>query len=107
LSFFLQGVTEQAADAVNRARELQHLHSQWRQDAISVSNSALLQRLIDHLFTSPIFTITSAQKSLGVTYRSIQKNVEKLVALSIVTPLSQQRGRAYVATAILDITGKS
>jgi len=66
--------------------------------------SALLVRLVDSLFALPVITIPEAQRLLGVTYRSAQRNVEKLVTAGILRPVGDASyGKTYLAAEILDI----
>lgn len=59
---------------------------------------------MDSLFSSPVITIPEAQRLLGVTYRSAQRNVEKLVTAGILQPVGDASyGKTYLAAEILDI----
>jgi Fic family protein len=108
LTFFLQGVSQQAQDAIDRAKKLQDLQIEWRQMVTQTRASASLVHLTESLFKSPIVTIPMVQKTLGVTYRSAQLDAEKLIRLGILQPISSrsQRGKAFVAAKILHITGE-
>lgn len=102
--FFLHGVTDQARDAIVCAKQLQDLQTAWHERLMQARTSALLVRLADSLFAAPVITIPEAQRLLGVTYRSAQRNVEKLVTAGILRPVGDASyGKAYLATEILDI----
>lgn len=104
LTFFVQGVAEQSHDAIRRARSLQAIQQNWREQVTQARTSALLLRLIDALFATPFLTIPQAAKLLGVTYPSAQRNVEKLVESGILRPLTENiYGRLFVADAILQV----
>jgi len=62
LEFFLRGVAVQSRDAIARARQIQDLQAQWRQQLTQTRASALLLRLVDSLFDTPMLTIPQAQK---------------------------------------------
>jgi Fic family protein len=104
LLFFLRGVAEQARDAIRRSKRLQDLQSEWRQHLTHARASALLLYLIDSLFASPFLTIPGAQHLLGVTYRTAQRNIGKLMAAGI---LQQQGdtsyGRTFLAERVLRV----
>lgn len=103
-AFFLHGVAEEAGDAVKRARKLQDLRENWHQRLAQARASALLMRLVDTLFDRPILTIPQAQRLLNVTYRSAQRNVEKLIQAGILQPVSDTvYGRTYIANEIIDV----
>ncbi len=90
VQFFLQGVNDQSKDAVRRSTRLLNLWQQYRDKMQAARSSALLLQLVDELFAFPAVTITYAQRQLGVTYRSAQLNVQKLVDAGI---LKEQTGR--------------
>lgn len=106
ISFFLEGVAEQSRDAVFRARRLQDLRTDWHERLTEARASALLLQLADHLFDSPVITIPEAERLLGVTYRSAQLNVEKLVDADILRQVGEADYRkTFVAGEILDVVG--
>ena len=104
LVFFLNGVKEQSQDALSRARQLQDLQLTWRTQLTQARSSALLLRLTDSLFASPVLTIPQAQALLDVTYRSAQQNVEKLIEAGILLQVSEgDYNKTFAAPAILTI----
>ena len=105
LLFFLRGVAEQARDAVARARRLQDLREEWHRRLAQARTSALTLRLVDLLFTSPILTISQAQRLLQVgSYHSARKHVEKLVNAGILQSEGDATyGKTYVAAEILRV----
>jgi Fic family protein len=106
VAFFLMGIKEQAQDAVTRARQLQDLQEGWRSRLTEVRTSALLLRLADALFESPVITIPEAQRLLDVTYRTAKLNIEKLVDAGILSQVGQNDyGKTFVAGEILDVVG--
>ena len=103
IDFFLQGVTEQANDAVRRTRELLDLSESYRRKIAPSRNAGVLSTLIDGLFASPAITISSVASNLGMSYPAAKKNVQKLVALHILKPRRSNRGSVYVAEDLLKI----
>jgi Fic family protein len=102
--FFLQGVIEQSRDAAARAKRLQDLQIAWRDALTQGRASALLPKLADSLFASPILTIPRAQRLLEVTYHTAKSNVEKLVAAGILRPGPESAGsKTFVADEVLSI----
>jgi Fic family protein len=107
MGFFLNGVAYQARDAVTRAKQLQDLQLKWREQLMQARASALLIRLADSLFASPFITIPQAQKILGVTYPSAQRNVERLVKAGILHPVGETSyGKVFSSQAILELIGE-
>ncbi|MBD2017219.1 Fic family protein [Microcoleus sp. FACHB-53] len=106
LLFFLRGVTEQSRDAVVRAKRLQDLQLEWRQLLTQARASALVPRLADSLFESPVLTIPNAQAILDVSYRSAQQNVEKLVNAGILVQAGEASyNKVFLAPEVLKIIG--
>ena len=70
---------------------------------MKVRGSALLLRLIDSLFASPVLTIPQVQHLLGITYRSAKANVEKLVQVEILKRSGESSyGKTYLAPEIIE-----
>ncbi|MCC6446581.1 MAG: Fic family protein [Armatimonadetes bacterium] len=102
--FFLQGVASQSRDAVERAKQLQDLQQEWRRQLIEAKSPALCSALMESLFVSPLVSIPQAQKIMGVTYKSAQRNTLKLVEAGILKSLEDRvYGKKYIAPAILSI----
>lgn len=104
IRFFLLGVAEQAADAVRRAQRLQDLKEDWRHRLTRAQASTLLLALADALFEYPVVTIPQAQRILGVTYRTAQLNVAKLVDAGILAQIGNvSYGKVFFAKDIIEI----
>ena len=104
LLFFLRGIADQAEDAATRARKLQDLREDWHRRLAQARTSALALRLADALFQTPVLTIPQAQRLLGVTYPSAQRNVEKLVQVGILQLVGgTSYGKTYTAPELLDM----
>ncbi|MHB1464547.1 MAG: Fic family protein [Thermoleophilia bacterium] len=104
LAFFLDGVTTQSKDAIGRAKALNDLQAEWRGRLARARASALLPKLADSLFTSPVITVPNAQRVLDVTYRSAKLNIGKLVDAGVLIEVgAAARNRIYVAHEILKI----
>ena len=102
LLFFLRGVLAQAHDAIGRAKRLQDLQLEWRSRLIQARASALLLRLADSLFESPMLTVPQAQSVLGITYRAARLNVQKLVQMGLLKKVGESDyGKLFVAETVL------
>lgn len=103
--FFLDGVAEQAADAMSRAKRLSDLQQDWRNRLTTARSTGLTLKLADSLFESPIITIPQAEKLLDVTYRGAKLNVDKLVDVGILSQNVQgSNAKVFLAREILAIT---
>jgi Fic family protein len=105
---FSRGVAEQAIDANNRAKRLQDLQIEWRQQLIKARASASCLHLADSLFESPMLSISKAQQILGVTYHSAQRSVERLVKAGVLRQRGETAyGKTFVAEEILRAVGEA
>lgn len=104
ITYFLRGVAEQSKDAVKRAHRLMELRETYRTKLQSARASALLLQLVDQLFSVPAVTIAGMTKSLKVTARSAQLNVDKLMAAGILREVTgRERNRIFAAPEIIRI----
>lgn len=102
--FFLRGVAEQSRDAVKRSTRLLDLWREYRERLQSARSPALLLRLTDELFSYPMLTIARLAERLGVTPRTAQLNVDKLMAAGIlIETTGRQRNRVFVAPQIIHL----
>ena len=106
--FFLRGVEEQARDAIVRAKRLQDLQIEWKERLSHARASALVLRLADSLFVSPLITIPEAQRILGVKqYHTARKSIEKLISVGILKQVGESSyGKTFVAEEILQTIGE-
>ena len=102
--FFLRAIEVQAKDAIARSDQLLRLWQAYRDSLQGARASALLLQLVDNLFAYPAITNAGASQRLGITPRSTQLNIEKLVESGIlVEATGRKRNRVYVAPKIIEI----
>ena len=102
--FFLQGVAEQARDAVDRAQKLLALRDEYRTKLQSAHAPGSCLLLIDSLFELPVLTVPLAATKLKMSYPGANRNVLKLAAAGILKETPQrQHPRLYLAPGILDL----
>lgn len=107
ISFFLDVVANQAADALHRAQALQSLREELRGRVTNVRSSSLAPRLVDALFETPAMTINRAAEVLGVTHRGATLNVQRLVDAGVLTEVaSTARARLFLAEDVLRVLGE-
>jgi Fic family protein len=101
--FFVNGVREEAKDAVNRTAQLFNLHEKYKMRFVD-SRASAPTKLIDKLFETPVLTIPWAQQILSVSYPSAKQVVKKLMDTKILRPVDYPaRAQYYVADEIVDI----
>jgi len=101
LKFFLCGVAEQSMLAIRQARHLQQLQEEYRRRVMRAGRSVLLVRLADELFRTPVVTVRKVERLLNVGNRTARYNVERLVALGILSEGADKYRRKYYAGEIL------
>ena len=102
--FFLAGVANESADVIDRARRLQALRERYHARLQVTRASALLLKLVDHLFAQPAIRIAMAEEMLGITFRAASLNVQKLVDADILQEITgRERNRVFVAQEILSL----
>lgn len=104
VSFFLEGVVDQAHDAINRARALQNLQRQWHDALPAKRSTGLMHGVVDMLFENPILAASDIITRFGVTHRTAMQTLRRLESLKMVEEITrQQRHQRYLATAIMNI----
>jgi Fic family protein len=104
IAFFLQGIAEQALDAVDRSRKLLDLRSQYQAKLHGAHASALTLKLVDCLFDLPAMTVPLAQDKLGISYPGAKHNILKLISAGILRPAeARHHPKLYVAPGILEL----
>jgi Fic family protein len=104
VEFFLRGIAVQAREALEGANQILDLYARYRAmlGTKRVPQAAL--RLIDHLFISPVVSVTRLAQGWKVPFPTVQKGVGRLVELGILTEMTRQRrNRLYVAYELLEI----
>jgi Fic family protein len=102
--FFLNGVSEEARDAVARSNQLLALRQEYRKKLQAQKAPSRTLELMEMLFTEPVITVAGAKQRLQVTTPSAQQNVDKLVRAGIVREVTgKARYRVYVAQKIMQI----
>lgn len=102
LIYFLEGVRQQSHDAIATANRLAALRTEFHERLHAPRATGLLHKLVDALFVTPATTIAQSATLLGVTYRSAQQNVDRLVASGILREVTgQKRNRIFISDEIV------
>jgi Fic family protein len=105
LLFFLDGVHNQADDAVNRIQELQQLRLEYQQLFSRDRSRENLSAMVDYFISTPISSIKQAIESTNLgSFVTVQGYIEKLEKLGILSEVTgKARGRIYRADKILRV----
>jgi len=98
--FFLQGVVEQAQDALRRMKRLQDLRLTWREQMTRKRVSANLLKLIDILFEKPEITSREAAERTGLTVQGARRLLRHLLEADILVAVGSKYHRRYRAPEI-------
>ena len=89
---FLNAIATQAIDAQQRADRLLDLQKQYHDNVRAPRASALLPKLVDHLFHRPVLNVKEVVKVAWVTSRAAGNLIAKLERAGI---LREVTGRSY------------
>ena len=103
IAYFLDGVVEQARDALQRARRLRDLHEAFKNTLQNSGESANALKLLDTLFERPFMTAPTAARLLGLSSAGVRRILDKFVSLEIVEYHPERWPRLFIMRDLLDI----
>lgn len=105
LLFFLDGVHEQAEDAVEKIKALQKLREKYQEKLSKDRSRKRLLEMIDYFISTPISSVSQAEQGTELgNYSVINGYFEKLSNYGIIKEVTgKERNRVYVASEILKI----
>ena len=101
--YFLDGVSEQAQDALHRARRLRALHDSMKNILQSNRETASALKLLDTLFEAPYMTAPNAARMLEISPAGARRILDRFAKLEIVEFHPETWPRLYVVRDLLDI----
>ena len=103
IEFFLEGVKVQCEDAVRRSDALLTMRARYHEQFASARSSALVVKLIDELFATPMMKVSQVAKLLKVTVVSAQRIVDKLCQAGVLSEVTgRKKHRVFAAREILE-----
>ncbi|MDX8430795.1 MAG: Fic family protein [Candidatus Algichlamydia australiensis] len=100
LHYFLHGVSEQAADALTRAEQINQLINKWQSQA----TSSLVMEVIQYLAINPFLTTKKIAQQYNVAITTAQRVIQKLENIGAIFQYTEgKRNRLYCAIEILNI----
>ena len=103
LTFFLNGVRQQSEDALATVQKLIALQNRYRELAQGRKVPKIVTRLLDHLFSKPIISISELSKSWKMPFPTVKRGVDYLIEKGILGEITgRQRNRLFVADEILN-----
>jgi Fic family protein len=108
IRFFLAGIGESARDGLRQTERLLQLRERYQAQVQSARSSALLPKLVDHLFRRPSVTIADVARVLDVTFASASASVRKLVEAGVLEEATgRKRDQVFVAPEIMRFIGEA
>jgi Fic family protein len=102
LQFFLQGVAEQARDAVLRSRRVRSLQDLYRSRLQQRAVSGNVLRVLDELFANPFVTAPRVTRLIGVSSAGARNILQRLVEAGILQLDAGKWPHLYVAGELLE-----
>ena len=104
LTFFLNGVYEQSGDGLLTIQKILTLREQYRELVMGPRVPSVVNPLIEHLFSTPIISVSEISKEWKENFTTVQRSVNYLVEKGILREMTgQQRNRLFIADEILNI----
>ena len=104
LTFFLRGICQQSEDALLTIQKLLALKEEYKEIATGYRVPRAVNLLIEHLFSSPIISISELVKIWKSTFPTVQRGVDYLVERGKLREITgQRRNRLFVADEILNV----
>jgi Fic family protein len=104
ISFFLDGVAEQSCDAIERAKKLQDLQTEWRSRMQKARMTGLVLGIIDMLFERPSVSANDVANRFNVSHPAAMQALRRLVNKKILFEISgRRRNQLFLAKKIIRI----
>jgi Fic family protein len=101
IRFCLQGVVEQATDAIRRCDQLISLHQEYHERIKVAAGSLRLSSIVDDLFVRPpVVTVTSVRDRYKVTYPTARSDLRMLEGMGILVRMKGASRISYFCPAV-------
>lgn len=97
IKFFLKGIAEVSDEATSTAKEIIALKKQYEDDLNQRNANANMQKMVDYIFESPIFSIRNVEEKLGVSYPTASSLVSSFIKYGYIEDMTpnKQRNKRY------------
>ena len=94
ISFFLDAVTFQAKRNAEKATQILLLYSEMKNQVASISNSPHGIKVLDAIFSMPIFSSSDFIKITGLNRQTSFRTITRLKEEGVLTTIKKSAGRA-------------
>ena len=101
LNYFLDGVIEQANDALRRVRIIRELEEQYRHKLQELGESANSLRLVEELFAFPVTTTPRVARFLDVSSAGARGILQRLTRAGIIEEIPNMWPHHFIARELL------
>jgi len=95
LTFCLRGTIQQSKDAIVRFESLLDLKKDYLKVLDMKGGNIRLNRLIDHLFKSPVVSIPYYADICNISYKTSKQDIDRLIEVGILTESNQSKRPKY------------
>lgn len=102
LRFFLQAISIQAQDSLDRMSRLESLRGRYQQELETGRSATRMAAVIDFVFSRPILSVKQMQMGLDIPYMAAKRYVDRLVEADVlIERTGNARNRVFVAAQVL------
>jgi Fic family protein len=101
IEFCLYGTIVQANDAIRRCDRFQALRSELHERLANPTRRS--HKIVESLFEIPIVNIPALSKRFRVSYKTAQRELEKLVAAGVLCEIKGVHPRRFYAEEVIEI----
>jgi Fic family protein len=104
IEFFLRGIIVQSREALENASLILDLHEEFVKQLQVKRTPHMAFRIVEHLFTNPVVSISGLAASWGMDYPTVQRGVQYLEKLGVLKEITRRRrNRLFVAPKLLEV----
>jgi Fic family protein len=91
--FFLQAMEQQGEENSEKAKNVLELHGRMKEEIVSITRSQYAIRIIDYLFSFPVFQSAHFQQETAIAKASANRLLKQLSEAGVIRLLEPSKGR--------------
>lgn len=101
IEFCLNGTIQQARDAIRRCDRFKQLRSELHERVKNGTSRS--HKLVESFFENPVVNIPTAMARFGVTYKTAQRDLERLVESNVLREIPDCHPRSFYVWEIMQV----